>query len=305
MRLNTLVIKKSYVQSSESRLHAESSQSSESRLHAESSQSSESRLQAESSQSSESRLQAESSQSSESRLHQDIVHEVWQRFRLKAGLKTLIKFLNNLINRVLNKKIDRKIEICSESGFSLVEFLVVSVILVFTIGIIGGIVTGVQRSYTEHRPRTEALNDATATLDFLTRLIRTAGNNPNGIVGLKPIEPGTADGGIYKTIRIRSDWRGSTMSSLPDGDIGDPFEDVIFSTSNNTLMKKEPGDSIPQEFLNNVSSLQFVYYDTSNVMVSDPTTNHTQIARIDITIIISPPDTTPMTFSSSAFMRQR
>ena len=55
----------------------------------------------------------------------------------------------------------------NESGFSLIELVIVSVILVFMIGIIGGIVNGVQRSYTQQRPRIEALNDATAALDFM------------------------------------------------------------------------------------------------------------------------------------------
>lgn len=192
-----------------------------------------------------------------------------------------------------------------ESGFSLIELLVVSVILVFTIGIISGIVTGVQRSYTEHRPRTEALNDATAALDMMTRLIRTAGNNPGEISGLQPIDAGTTDSGIHSTIRIRSDWRGSTLSSLPDGDIGDPFEDVIFSVSDNKLMKKEPSDTSAVEFLDNVSAMQFLYYDTNNTLIVDPNTHHSQICRIDMTIIVSPSGTTPMTFTSSAFLRQR
>ena len=192
-----------------------------------------------------------------------------------------------------------------ESGFSLIELVIVSVILVFTIGIIGGIVIGVQRSYTQQRPRIEALNDATAALDMMTRLIRTAGNNPSGISGLQPIDPGTPVSGIYNTIRIRSDWRGTTLSSLPDGDITDPFEDIIFSVSNNKLMKKEPSDTSAVEFLNNVSYMQFLYYDTNNMIIVDPTTNDTQICRIDITIIISPSGTSPMAFTSSAFLRQR
>lgn len=194
----------------------------------------------------------------------------------------------------------------NQSGFSLIELLIVSVILVFTIGIVVGVVTNVQRSYSQQRSRTESLNDATAALDMMTRMIRTAGNNPNGISGLQPIDPGTADGGgIYRTIRIRSDWRGSTMSSQPDGDITDSFEDVIFSVSNNKLMKKEPSDSSPVEFLDNVSSLQFIYYDTNNAMITNPVTNQSQITRIDITVIVSPTGTTPMTFTSSAFLRQR
>lgn len=145
------------------------------------------------------------------------------------------------------------------AGFSLIELLIVSVILVFIIGIISGIVTNVQSSFTRQRPRTEALNDATAALDIITRLIRTAGNNPNSIGGLQPIDPGTTDGGIYRTIQIRSDWRGSTISSLPDGDINDPFEDIKFFVQNNTLMKKEAADVSAVEFLANVNSMQFVY----------------------------------------------
>ncbi len=193
----------------------------------------------------------------------------------------------------------------NESGYSLIELLIVSVILVFTLGIIAGVLTGVQRSYSQMRPRTEALNDATASLEFLTRLIRTAGNNPNGISGLKPIDPGNATGGLYTTIRIRSDWRGSTMSSLPDGDLDDPFEDVIFFANNNRLMKTESTDAGAVEFLDNVSNIFFIYYDTNNQLIVDPKTNHTQITRIDITIIVSPPGTLPMTFRSSAFLRQR
>jgi type II secretory pathway pseudopilin PulG len=202
----------------------------------------------------------------------------------------------------LNKKTQKS----NESGFSLIELLIVSVIVVFIIGMIGAIVTGIQRSYSQQGSRTQSLNDSTAALDMMTRLIRTAGNNPNGISGLQPIDPGTADGsGIYRTIRVRSDWRGSTISSLPNGNVNDPFEDVIFSVSNNKLMKKEPNDSNPVEFLDNVSSMQFIYYDTNNAMITNPVTNQSQITRIDITVIVSPTGTTPMTFTSSAFLRQR
>ena len=200
----------------------------------------------------------------------------------------------------------RKSQKSKESGFSLIELLIVSVICVFIIGMIGTVVTSVQRSYSQQHLRTDALNDATAAVDMMTRLIRTAGNNPNGISNLQPIDPGTADGGgIYRTIRIRSDWRGSTMSSAPDGDITDSFENVIFSVSNNKLMKQEPSDSGAVEFLDNVSSMQFIYYDSNNTMITNPVANHTQITKIDITIIVSPTGTTPMTFTSSAFLRQR
>lgn len=200
----------------------------------------------------------------------------------------------------------KKIKIkTNESGFSLVELLIVSVILVFTIGIIGGIVTNVQRSYSQQRPRTEALNDATAALDMMTRLIRMAGNNPNGISGLQAIDPETANGGIYRTITIRSDWHGLTTNNLPDGDVNDSFEDIKFFVQNNKLMKKESTDTVAVEFLDNVSSMQFIYYDTNNTLIIDPVTKADSITRIDITIIMAPPNVPPMTFNTSAFMRHR
>jgi Tfp pilus assembly protein PilW len=68
--------------------------------------------------------------------------------------------------------LNHKTQKSNESGFSLVELLIVTVIVVFTIGIIAAVITNVQRSYSQQRPRTEALNDATAALDMMTRLIR-------------------------------------------------------------------------------------------------------------------------------------
>lgn len=193
----------------------------------------------------------------------------------------------------------------SEFGFSLIELLITSTILVVIIGIISGIVTSVQRSYNIQRPRTESLNDATAALDTMTRLIRMAGNNPNGISGLQAIDPETAVGGIYQTIHIRADWRGSTMSSYPDGDITDPFEDIRFLVQNNKLMKQETSDAAPVEFLDNIGYLQFVYYDTNNTLITDPVTNQNSISRIEITVITSSANSTPMTIKSSAYVRQR
>jgi type II secretory pathway pseudopilin PulG len=194
-----------------------------------------------------------------------------------------------------------------QGGFSLIELLIVSVILVFVIGIIATIVNNVQSSLVRQRPRTEALNDATAALDMLARLIRQAGNNPNNISGMQAIGPGSADGnGVYRTIRIRSDWRGSTMNSLPDGDMTDPYEDITFFVSNNQLMKQEPGDTSAVVFLENVNGMQFNYFDTNNNLISDPAASSAFISRIDVGLTIQPPsDPSPMIFSTSAFVRQR
>src|SRR5688572_26649707 len=121
----------------------------------------------------------------------------------------------------------------NEAGFSLVEVSIVAVVLVAVIGIVASLVSSVKTSYAEMQPRTEALNDANAALDMLTRLIRMAGNNPNNITNLQGINPGTADaGGVYRTITLRSDWRGANPSDPPDNDTNDPWENVVFSVVN-------------------------------------------------------------------------
>jgi prepilin-type N-terminal cleavage/methylation domain-containing protein len=191
----------------------------------------------------------------------------------------------------------------SQSGFSLIELLIVSVIMAFTIGIISTIVASIQRNYSQQRVRTEALNDANAALDMMTRLIRNAGNNPDRMPPFLGIDPETPVGSLYKTIHIRSDWRGLTMASLPDGDTEDPLEDIRFFVQNNVLMKQEPDDATAVEFLDNVLDMQFLYYDTNNVLIVDPVANNAAIARVGITIIMQPPRSTPQTFTSSAYVR--
>ena len=192
-----------------------------------------------------------------------------------------------------------------ETGFTLIELLIVSVIMVFTIGIIATILANIQKTSSQQQARTEAVNDATAALDMITRLIRAAGNNPAAIDPLVPIDPEAPVGGFYKTIHIQADWCGYITSAPPDGDIEDPYEDVRFFVQNNILMKQEASDTDPVEFLDNVIDMQFIYYDTNNTMIADPVANIDLVARVDVTIIMQSPRTAPLTFKSSAFMRSR
>ena len=192
-----------------------------------------------------------------------------------------------------------------ETGFTLIELMIVSVIMVFTIGIIATILANIQKTSSQQQARTEAVNDATAALDMITRLIRAAGNNPAAIDPLVPIDPEAPVGGFYKTIHIQADWCGYITSAPPDGDIEDPYEDVRFFVQNNILMKQEASDTDPVEFLDNVIDMQFIYYDTNNTMIADPVANIKSVARVDVSIIMQSPRTAPLTFKSSAFMRSR
>ena len=191
-----------------------------------------------------------------------------------------------------------------QSGFSLVELVIAGVILLMILGILSTIVIGVNQSYTEQRPRIEAVNDANAALDLMERLVRMAGNNPEGIAGLQGLDPGTPTSGQFTTIRIRSDWHGTTSSSAPDGDTDDAFEDITFSVSAGTLMKQEqPADANPVEFLENVNGLRFTYFDTNNDPIADPVVNQANIARVDIEIDTQTQGTPVMTFRTSIHLR--
>ena len=95
------------------------------------------------------------------------------------------------------------------------------------------------------------------------------------------------------------------MNSYPDGDIGDPFEDIQFFVQDNKLMKQEGAEASASEFLDNVSALQFTYFDTNNVAISNPAASHATISRVRIVLTAQAPGSTPIVFESAAYLRQR
>jgi len=201
---------------------------------------------------------------------------------------------------------EQRIEKNNQKGFSVVELIIASTIVVIVLGILSTIIFGVNRIYSQQRPRMEAVSDANAALDLMARLIRMSGNNPEEIAGLRGIDPGVPVSGQYNTIRIQSDWHGATIASEPDGDIGDSFEDITFSVATGKLMKQErPADTVPVEFLDQVNSLRFTYFDTNNAAITDPVANQEQIARVDIEIDTQTPGTPAMTFRTTVQMRRK
>lgn len=183
----------------------------------------------------------------------------------------------------------------SQRGFSLVEMLFGLVILTLVLGILGGIVGTVNKAYVEQRPRVESLNNASAAMDAMTRLIRMAGANTEA----QAIDPGFKVNGSYNSIRIRADW------NPVDGDLLDPLEDITFSTSGGILNKQEPGDDRPVPFLESIQSLTFTYYDSGNNLISDATVNNDKIAVVRIELETFSADASPMRFTSTVQMRNQ
>lgn len=183
-------------------------------------------------------------------------------------------------------------------GFSLVELMMVSTVLLVVLGIISGIVQAVQTSYARERPRIEAVSNATAALDTIVRIIRMAGNDPNNINNFPSIAlPATVPNA--NSIRIRADWNPA------DGALNDPYEDVEFTVSNGVLRKQEQSlsptpDGAPVLFLENIESLTFTYLDVNGAV----TANGNSVALVNIVLTTRTPDGSPMTFSSSVSVRR-
>ena len=190
-----------------------------------------------------------------------------------------------------------------ERGFSLIEMLTVVGAMSVVLLAVGQLVDRMQRQYDAQRRQIEAVDNARAALDALVRLIRLAGNNPRGLVGLQPITPDLDGNGAWDSIAFQSDWNPA------DGTVGDPYENIVFFVADGKLMKREAGDP-PEgvEFADGVLSITFSYADTEMNALANPVAAAGQIAYIGVALVVRPPGpgaTPPLTLNSGAAVRRR
>lgn len=185
-------------------------------------------------------------------------------------------------------------------GFSLVELLIVTAVMIVVLGMIGSLMITTQRQYMSQQALIDASNNARVGLDLMLRLARVAGNNPEEI-SFEPIHPDPDGNSQMDSIRLRADW------NPIDGDTDDAYEDMIFSTSNGVLWIQRPSDDEPVEFVDRVESLTFSYKDSNgaDIISSDAVANRDSIAYVDIELRTSVPDVPAMLFKSSAVIRSR
>ncbi len=179
-----------------------------------------------------------------------------------------------------------------ETGFTLVEGLVVMVVSIL---IVGGVVLAakqVQEGYGQQFETAAAEQEARYALDWIQRLLRQAGSNPFGIRlsecvgtgllpsvnGFPPLVRDPNGNGIDDDVRILAD------SSTPDGLLGGPGpapggcteanEDltIAYSAANRNLTlsdRNQPalGTQVMSDSV--VNALQFVYRDLNHVATTD------------------------------------
>lgn len=197
-------------------------------------------------------------------------------------------------------KAQRKRRFGQARGFSLVELLIVTAVMIVVLGMIGSLMITTQRQYMSQQALIDASNNARVVLDLMLRLARVAGNNPEEI-SFEPIHPDPDGNSQMDSIRLRADW------NPIDGDTDDAYEDMIFSTSNGVLWIQRPSDDEPVEFVDRVESLTFSYKDSNgaDIISSDAVANRDSIAYVDIELRTSVPDVPAMLFKSSAVIRSR
>lgn len=165
--------------------------------------------------------------------------------------------------------LQKRTEYKSQQGFSLIELLIVTVVLLIVLGILATIVGGVQSAYTTHRERAAKHTEALASLNLITRIVRNAGSNTTQTAL-------TATGN--DRLRIKSDW------NISDDSLDDPFEDVEFYVSDNVLyMTSVSPITNTVELAQNIESINFEYFDSNGAT----TTNMASVVRVRFNVTIA------------------
>lgn len=174
---------------------------------------------------------------------------------------------------------DLRRQASSDAGFSLVEFLMSTLVLLAVSAGVFRMMAETQRNASYQTEVQAVLENTRIAMDTLERYIKQAGNNPNNAA----FEPVTITSSSQ--VRLRSDLTGSAVGQPdkgdPDGDTSDVGEDVTitYSSSNHQIIATPQGGTA-QPIADYVSGLTLEYFDATGVA----TTTGANVRKIRITI---------------------
>jgi type II secretory pathway pseudopilin PulG len=178
----------------------------------------------------------------------------------------------------------------NEKGFSLVEMLVATLILIVAMGVAVQLFVQGNAAYVTQRAFDDARSNASAALDMTVRLLRSA----------QTIAPDPDGNLALDSVRVIADW------NPKDGDTNDAYENVLFTTAGGTLFKQEPADAGPIAFADRIASITFNYLTPAGVPVAAPwAVSQAQLGMVGIRVQTTPVNGTPVVMNSSASVRRR
>jgi len=147
------------------------------------------------------------------------------------------------------------------AGFTLVEVLVCIAILSVLFGTIYRTFDTFNRSYAKENVKAGVQQKSRIGIDLMARDIRLAGLDPLGSAsaGFNPANTST------NSIQFTADLN-------YDGDLDDPFEDMIYALNGNLLEQTSDLGSGPvtATLLDNVTDLTFTYLDQGDNLLPEP-----------------------------------
>ena len=147
------------------------------------------------------------------------------------------------------------------AGFTLVEVLMSIAILSILFGTIYRTFDTFNRSYAKENVKAGVQQKSRLGIDLMARDIRLAGLDPLGTAaaGFNPANTNST------SIQFSADLN-------YDGDLDDPFEDIIYGLNGNLLQQTSDLGSGPQTatLLDDVTALSFTYLDQADNLLPEP-----------------------------------
>jgi type IV pilus assembly protein PilW len=183
----------------------------------------------------------------------------------------------------------------SNQGFTIIELMIAMVVSLLAMAAIYSTFLAQHKSYQVQEETSDMQQNIRTAMYYMQREIRMAGSNPFNIITIPAF--GITIAG-KNTITFTEDVRGPdagvpAVPGPPDGDVGDPDENITYDLSGTNLQRTDnivaPG--VPQVVAQNINALDFVYLDVNsnalafNASNNDPAANLSQIRSVQITIV--------------------
>ena len=155
------------------------------------------------------------------------------------------------------------------AGFSLLEILISTVLLMIVMSALGGTMVVQQRQYISQRYWRRADEAARSALAVIETAVRNAGSNPLQVgtlfTSLTPageLHPNPLNAGQWNNVQVRGDFNPA------DGDVLDLYEDVRVWAANDTMFVRWTAAGAAEPVATPVRTLTFEYFRHDGVPVT-------------------------------------